>query len=91
MIAWIVTLIDILIIFYYVKYTYYYNHEIKEEEEKVKFPIWIVLLAVFVSCIPVVRYLALIGLIIIAPITIQVINNDSYDEIRVKGFLTKGI
>ena len=90
MIGWIVTLVNILVILYYIRYTYYYNHR-TEKEEKVNFPIWIVLLAVFVSCIPIARYLALIGLITIAPITIQVINNDSYDEMRVKGFLTKGI
>lgn len=90
MIGWIVTLIDILIILYYVKYTYYYNHKTKEEE-KVKFPIWIILLAIFISCIPIARYLALIGLVFVAPITILVQNDDSYNEIRVKGFLNKGI
>lgn len=90
MIAWIITLIDILIIFYYVKYTYYYNH-LGKNEEKVIFPIWIVLLAIFVSCIPIARYITLIGLIIGAPIAIIVYNDDSYDKIKVKGFLTKGI
>lgn len=90
MIAWIITLIDILIIFYYVKYTYYYNH-IGKNEEKVIFPVWIILLAIFVSCIPVARYLALVGLVIVAPIAIITHNDDSYNKIKVKGFLTKGI
>ena len=90
MIAWIVTLIDILIIFYYIKYTYYYSHRAKKEE-KVTFPIWIILLAIFVSCIPIARYLALIGLVFVAPIAIAAHNNDSYDEVRIKGFLNKGI
>lgn len=90
MIAWIVTLVDILVILYYIKYTYYYRHR-AEEEEKVKFPIWFVLLAIIMSCIPIVKYLVLVGLIIVAPITIAMQNDDSYDEIRVKGFLSKGI
>ena len=90
MIDWIVTLVYILLILYYVRYTYYYYHKI-EKEEKVKFPIGVVLLAIFVSCIPIARYLALIGLIIVAPITIAIQNGDSYDKIRVKGFLSKGI
>lgn len=90
MIAWIVTLVDILLISYYVKYTYYYDHS-EKEERKVSFPIWIVLLAIFVSCIPIARYLALMGLIVAAPITIVAQNSLHYDEIRVKGFLNKGI
>lgn len=90
MIAWIVTLIDILIIFYYVKNTYYYDYSIKKEE-KVKFPIWIILLAISVSCIPIARYLVLVGLVFVAPIVIAGYNNDVYDEIKIKGFLNKGI
>lgn len=90
MIAWIVTLVDILLILYYVKYTYYYDHS-EKEERKVSFPIWIVLLAIIMSCIPFARYLVLVGLVMIAPITIAIQNNDSYDEIRVKGFLNKDI
>ena len=90
MIAWIVTLVDILLISYYVKYTYYYHHKIKKEE-KVKFPVWIILLAIFVSCIPIARYLALIGLVFVAPIVIVAQNSLYYDEIRIKRFLNKGI
>lgn len=89
MIGWIVTIINILIIIYYIKFTYiHYNNG---GTEKVKFPVWVVILLVVLCFIPILKYIILVFLIIATPLIIVAQNNDSYDEIEVKGFLNKKI
>lgn len=89
MIGWIVTIINILIVIYYIKFTYiHYNHG---ETEKVKFPVWVIILLVILCFIPILKYIILVFLVIGAPLLIVAQNNDSYDEIEVKGFLNKKI
>ena len=89
MIGWIVTIINILIVIYYIKFTYiHYNHG---EIEKVKFPVWVIILLVILCFIPILKYIILVFLVIGAPLLIVAQNNDSYDEIEVKGFLNKKI
>lgn len=89
MIGWIFTVINLLIIVYYLKFTYIHYH--KGETEKVKFPVWIVILAVIFCFVPVLKYITTVFLVVGVPLIIVTHNNDSYDEIEVKGFLNKKI
>lgn len=89
MIGWIFTIINLLLIAYYIKFTYiHYNNE---ETEKVKFPVWIIILLVIFCFIPILKYIVTIFLVVGVPLMIIVHNKDSYDEIKVKGFLNKKI
>ena len=89
MIGWIFTIINLLIIVYYLKFTYIHYH--KGETEKVKFPIWIVILAVIFCFVPIVKYVITIFLVVGVPVIIILNNDDCYDKIEVKGFLNKKI
>ena len=89
MIGWIFTVINLLIIVYYLKFTYIHYH--KGETEKVKFPVWIVILAVIFCFIPILKYITTAFLVVGVPLIIVTHNDDSYDEIEVKGFLNKKI
>lgn len=89
MIGWIVTIINLLIIVYYIKFTYIHYH--RGETEKVKFPVWTIILAIICCFIPILKYIIIVLLVIIAPIVILVHNDGTYDKIEVRGFLNKKI
>ena len=89
MIGWIFTIINLLIIVYYLKFTYIHYH--KGETEKIKFPVWIVILAVIFCFVPILKYVITIFLVVGAPAIIMINNNECYDRIEVKGFLNKKI
>lgn len=89
MIGWIITIINLLIIVYYIKFTYI--HYSCGETEKVKFPVWTIILAIICCFIPILKYIITVLLVIITPIVILACNDESYDEIEVRGFLNKKI
>lgn len=89
MIGWIITIINLLIIVYYIKFTYIHYH--RGETEKIKFPVWIIILAIICCFIPILKYIITVLLVIVAPIIILAHNDETYDKIEVRGFLNKKI
>lgn len=89
MIGWIFTIINLLIIVYYLKFTYI--HYYKGETEKVKFPVWIVILAVIFCFVPILKYITTVFLVVGVPAIIMLNNDTYYDRVEVKGFLNKKI
>ena len=89
MIGWIFTIINVLIIIYYIRFTYiHYNGG---EIEKLKFPVWTIALAIISCFVPILNYIMTGILIIAVPLVILFYNMETYDEIEVKGFLNKKI
>lgn len=89
MIGWIFTIINLLIIVYYLKFTYiHYN---RGETKRLKFPVWIIASAIILCFVPILKYMLTAILIVVVPLIILAINSESYDEIEIKGFLTKKI
>lgn len=89
MIGWIFTIINLLIVIYYIKFTYiHYNCG---ETKRFKFPVWIIASAIILCFVPILKYMLTVILIVVVPLIISAINSEFHDEIEVKGFLTKKI
>lgn len=89
MIEWIFTIINLLIVIYYIKFTYI--HYDCGETKRLKLPVWIIASAIILCFVPMLKYALTAILIVVVPLIILSINLESYDEIEVKGFLNKKI